>query len=342
MSDEALARLLQSAAARVPESAPPVVDLLRAGRRVRRRRARTALAGVCAAVLVAAGATVVGVHDGRHEAALPAVLPAPPAGTKWVGIGHTVVAVPKGWPVWPGVYCDDGPNTPYVTIVDHDAAVACPAQQPPRGAVESVDMSAGPGGGLEVGVGGEGTRVTVASLTASETRLPDGWLAIPAADPRGGVGAPDAAGETAAVRAAGFRVVTDRVPAWGTRSRITTDPEIGAPARVGSTVTIHVPSPELATSGLRGRLLWVGGPAPLLRPHGGTVHVTGHGFDEYVGTDRDGNWHLALPPGRYLVRATSPGYLSGPGAPDACRADSPVTTVRRDATTTADVYCQLR
>jgi hypothetical protein len=76
----------------IPTGPAPVEDLVSRGRS--RRRRRLSLAGGVAALVLAAGAFVVQPHSDDHVAT--GLVSAPP-GTRYVGIGQVVVAVPMGW-----------------------------------------------------------------------------------------------------------------------------------------------------------------------------------------------------------------------------------------------------
>lgn len=153
MTDEKLIQLLEEAAGRVPDTPPPVGDLLRQGRVTVRRRRAAALAGGVAAVLVVAGGVALGSHGhtvtpvatsgpsttpsngtadrtqsvGKPQrsssagSGVPAQgestggMPAAPAGMRWVGLRRAMVAVPTSWPTRLDVACDDGQSS-YVSL----------------------------------------------------------------------------------------------------------------------------------------------------------------------------------------------------------------------------------
>lgn len=139
---------------------------------------------------------------------------------KWVGVGRTVVAVPQGWPVVPGVYCQ-GPAGPYVTITQWQVAVGCPPMQSPDGGTpqeqSSVDVEGNAADGFTAQLAGsEGSSgLTQGSLDASRTALPSGWVAVPSGEPYGGAGTPTLTSEIAALESAGFHVVREHAAPLG-------------------------------------------------------------------------------------------------------------------------------
>lgn len=339
MSDD-IATLLERTASRVPDSPPPVADLVVRGRKAVRRRRAAALGGAVAAVLVVAGGGVATKAATDRERPTPTAVqpvPAPPAGTRWVGIGRTVFAVPKSYSMWPGLYCQAPDGRDHVTILQPHVAVACQPFDPKIRTGRTVALTDDRG------------KVTAddAAVARTWTALPDGWLAVPAAAPVGGVGEPSADEEARALVKAGFRVVRVRGAAGWKRPSVTTVPAIGEPARVGSTVRLYDPEARGATT-LRGRLLWVGGPAPgTAVPHPGTVRIVGDDGEEVlVATSEDGTWSYTAKGGTYTVTAKSPGYPSPDGDPYPCSAGAPVTaepvTAAQGRTASVDVVCQVR
>ncbi|GAB2989826.1 carboxypeptidase-like regulatory domain-containing protein [Nocardioides montaniterrae] len=347
MTDETLDDLLHRAVADVPDASPPVAALLQRGRQVRRRRRRTAVLGAAVACLVVVGGiavarTVTGPGEPTVTAPVTDLAPAP-AGTKWVGVGRQVIAVPRDWPVVPGIYCTE-PTHSFVTITEWRVAVACePIRTPPR-PVDSIDIEAAPSGLLEVHDSRSDGVLPRGGHAEVRRTLPRGWLAVPFGEVAGGVGLPSVSSEIEALTAAGFRVERRTAPSLGRWLPVTTTPEIGTPARAGSTVIVNDHGAIASTATLTGRLLWVGGPAPgTARPHAGVVHVVNDddSVGQTVAAGADGRWRIDLPPGTYRVMATSPGYLSAHGEPDACTATGPVTAAAHRARS-VDVYCQLR
>jgi hypothetical protein len=89
----------------VPVGAPPLADLVRGGRAMRRRARLRAVGGVAALTLAVvtgstvAANTVFGGTAPRPDGEVPAAVDAPtaPAGKRLVGAGRVVVAVPADW-----------------------------------------------------------------------------------------------------------------------------------------------------------------------------------------------------------------------------------------------------
>jgi hypothetical protein len=119
----------------IPTGPAPVEDLVARGRS-RRRRRRTGLAGgaVALAVVAAIAFAVVPRSDDRDERLLT-----PPPGTRYVGIGQVVVAVPEAWPVESGP-CDPPRRTSVFFYYPADFICAAPS----RPNVSSVQISAVP------------------------------------------------------------------------------------------------------------------------------------------------------------------------------------------------------
>jgi hypothetical protein len=350
VSQDKIADLLERAAARVPDSHPPLEELLRDGHRgIRRRTSWRIAASTAAVVIMAVAVAFLGGAVSRPSPAPPGPLPAPPAGTKWSGVDDQVVAVPESWSMWPDLYCSSHDGHDHVTIVEAGLVSTCtpPTPHMPPSTIASLSTV---GGDLEVTIDWDPlhtpARETAANvlrqrIQATRTALPSGWLAIPPPATSGRRGDNTADDEVRALEAAGFNVARGSEPAWGDGPRVVTEPEIGAPARVGSTVTVIERLPAPASASLGGRLVWVGGPAGGTTPHAGTIHVVGNGIDAYIPAGPDGHWSFQGPGGRYTVEGTSPGYLSRAGATDACRARHPVT-VRLMKSVRVDVLCQLK
>jgi hypothetical protein len=350
VSQDKIADLLERAAARVPDTNPPMEELLRDGHRgVRRRTSWRIAASTAVVAFVAVGAALLGGADSRPTPAPPGPLPAPPAGTKWSGVDDQVVAVPESWSMWPDLYCSSHDGHDHVTIVEAGLVSTCtpPTPHMPPSTIASLSTV---GGRLTVTIDWDPphtpARETAANalrqrIQGTRTTLPSGWLAVPPPASSGGRGDNVADAEVRALEAAGFQVARGNEPAWDDGPQVVTEPEIGAPARVGSTVRVieRLPAPGSATLG--GRLLWVGGPVARATLHAGTVHVVGQGIDEYIPVGPDGHWSFDGPGGRFKVTGTSPGYLSRAGATDACRARHPVT-LRLMQSVRLDVLCQLK
>jgi hypothetical protein len=113
----------------IPTGPAPVEDLIAHGRVVRRRRRVVAAGVLAAAVVVIAGVLVHGDRGGPSIAA-------PSVGTRYVGIGHVVVAVPVTW-VDAGASC----NTPVRNMVFFPYPVDCVSSF--HGEVSSVAITRG-------------------------------------------------------------------------------------------------------------------------------------------------------------------------------------------------------
>jgi hypothetical protein len=358
MSEEKITELLEAAVADVPDSLPPVTGVLRAVR-ARRRRQLSWGGGVAAMALLAGGITaaVDTVHTGGStssdssatsagggevpgpQAAVPgAQFAAPPKGKIWFGVGRTVYAVPA-WQTWVGLYCppsEDGHD--YLTILQSNVAVSCPAAPSPSG--EEISLGQNPDGSAgDLAVDAAG--LTRAEVVQTRRTLPAGWLAVPSAIADGTGGEPSVDDEVAALQHAGFRtrVVDDGYPWQG--PKVTTMPQIGTPAREGSLVTVHRAVAPPASATIAGHLLQAGGiVSGGPRAAHGSVHIVGGQIDQYVATQRDGSWEASVPAGTYTVTGTVPGLGSKAGVPDLCSAGHRVTALT-EQTVTADVTCQV-
>lgn len=406
MSEDTLIRMLQEAAGKVPDNPAPVGRIVFEGRqRVRRRRAAI-LGGAVAAVLVVAGgvgvrhlpgggssvtsssssSTTVG-HGQHHVSSLGtqdqtqrlAALPAAPAGTRWVGVGSVMVAVPSTWPMRPGQVCEDS-QASYVTVLARGTAgaVHC-ALIPPaaRGSDRLTLVPAGGNTGQELGGAVTGTsglacerglhRLCTATkrvdgvaisfdsaddlaaqvwqeISDSIRPIPEGYVAVPWAG--GGTSIqPDLAELTRAVRAAGLRVA---VGAGAGGHAVSTDPEPGTVVPRGGLVRIVEDRTPPAEGTIEGRLIWSGGPQGTLpSAHRGTIHIVGTGYggarvDEFVSTDRQGRWSYDVyGGGTFTITGTSAGFGLTGGTQDACvAAGGPVHVGLRPVTVT--VTCSLR
>lgn len=356
MSEQNLSDLLSHSVDHVPDSQPPIPDLLHRGRTAQLRRRLAAAMGTAVASLLVVGALAASLQSSDrvtppadHPGGKQSAPPTPPAEMKWVGVGHTVVAVPQDWPVVPGIYCQ-GPIGHYVTITQWRVSVGCEPMRGPHGGSPqgrpSVDVEGHPSGEFMAQLEGPARSgsLTERSLDASRTTLHSGWLAVPSGEPYGGAGPPTVTSEITALKAAGFHVVRKHDAPLGQWQPVTTDPEIGTPARRGSTVVVYDHGAVASSATLTGQLQWVGGPAPGSPvAHPGTVHVVNadDSVDQTVGAGDDGRWEIHLPPGTYRVLATSPGYGSKAGNFDACSASRAIT-VGAGETVTVDVICQLR
>ncbi|GAB3852376.1 hypothetical protein GCM10028801_03420 [Nocardioides maradonensis] len=332
MSDEILSELLERSVADVSPADPPLAELLARGRAVRRSRRRTTVVGaVLACLLVIGGVGVLRWVERPEAPSVSTSLPTPPSGTKWVGVGRQVVAVPASWPVFPNRVCG-GPGTPFVTVLDtellrHAFTCALPLQPVPR----HVTISSGQARSLN------------ASGATVHATLPPDWRAIPVGRPDPTTGDMTTDRVVSALEAAGFQAEVRAATTGSMWAPVTTDPAMGTPARIGSTVVVYDHGKLPSTARLTGTLSWVGGPAPgSPQPHFGWLHVLNddRSFEQLARTESDGSWSLDVPPGTYTVLGTSPGYLSRAGKRDACSSEGKIT-VAAHQTVPANVYCQL-
>jgi len=330
MNEQHLIDLLERTADQVPDSRAPVPDVVERGRARRRRTREFVAAGALVAVVAALGAGI-GLTHGSTKVPLavrPAPLPAPPAGMKWSGIGTTVFAVPASFGMWPGLYCGGTDGHDWLTVLESNVVASCAATTgtPALPPSDVIEFRADAEGGVQARAS---LKHAVAgfddqTLQASRTTLPAGWAAVPAGT-LAAAGKPSADSEVAALQAAGFRTTVKQVGYW-TGPTVTTSPEIGAPAPIGSVVTVYEALPLPAVAQLAGRLVEVGGPAPGA-PRGvhGWVHVHSDSFDEYVYTDKHGNWSVSVPGGSpYAITGAFTRGRDGVGE-EFCRASRRVT-----------------
>jgi hypothetical protein len=240
----------------------PVGEVLQAGRTARRRH-RAVLASVAAVAVLITGVSIAtagtgpgpnrpdDVSDARsHLDAQP--FPAPPTGTKWVGMNGVVVAVPSGWPVTDSP-CGSGAPAEVINGT-RSAAVKCVTTS--RDArVTLAPLGSGPepstagscdrtlpstcydarlfpdqGISIAVEVAGEGASSQVDQILDSAMVLPDGWTTVPFA------WSLTASQRAAALEAVGFEV--DRLDDRTGEGPVETSPELGSPVREGSTITL--------------------------------------------------------------------------------------------------------
>jgi hypothetical protein len=257
----------------IPVGPAPTDVVVSRGRVVRRRR-RLAVIGVAASVVAVAVAATLVVRTNGDGHPVPTVTP--PAGTRYVGIGHVVVAVPEGWA--------DGAascNSPYRDTVYFPWPQDCVGRfrSVSSVAISTVRMNSGvvgkpvadgrvgghrvvaqpplcmPGTGPEACIQtfgvpdlhvwfsvrvprGVGAFEQVRAIRRSLTLLPDAQTAVPFVNPR----SPLAAWQRA-LRDAGFVVRAHESTCRGNAScadRVTTTPAAGNVVPTGSTVTIEV------------------------------------------------------------------------------------------------------
>jgi PASTA domain len=103
VNDDQIVQTLERRAAEVHVGPPPLAEMHASAHR--RRRSLVAVVGSAAAVVaLVVGVGWLGSVQSNEVDPKPANPPAadeleqPPAGFRWVGIGHAVVAVPEGWP----------------------------------------------------------------------------------------------------------------------------------------------------------------------------------------------------------------------------------------------------
>jgi hypothetical protein len=108
-------------------------------------------------------------------------------------------------------------------------------------------------------------------------------------------------------------------------------------AKPSAPTSALVTAPVVGT--VEGRLLEVGGPSGTEdTPVAGRLSITGSdGAVVHADIGDDARYAIQLPPGQYVVTATSPGYLGGTGE---CQTDPATTVIVADKTVTADVLCQ--
>jgi len=275
LTDDQATRLLERLAGTVPETPAPLERLVGSGRRrrARRRRLTTLGAGACVAVLAVTTVGAVRVAQDDREPPLPATeqvdAPVAPPGTRYVGRGRVVVAVPASWaiftkavcaqpskdfvrfePIHTGYRCPfvEGPRQLHLTGVTIGSAelgpkasygVRCLNSRPPQcGAnlhVPAEDVTFG----LE-GYANESPEVLEA-IAASVTTLPDGWTTVPYVETQNR-GFPTFTDVKRALRSAGLqvevanpeRLETANGPAWVE----TTVPATGEVVAEGGTVSV--------------------------------------------------------------------------------------------------------
>lgn len=263
-----------------PVGQPPLPELLRAGHAAkRRRRSAAALAGgVAAIVLVVAGVWALAGSGPDHADDL-AVTPA--AGTKYVGIGRVVVAVPDAWTL-SNAWCT-GASTDvftYPQLVDG----VCPASETPHASTMTITTSPAPGGERLRAAGRVGGHAVVDSGRSCLDSLPPHCgetFGIPSLDayftvvsgmvdaekvigairgsltvlPRGQVALPSVVGETQQqatdeLKGLGLRVVVAAplcTPGGDCDHLLNSDPNGGTIVATGSAVTLRLGAASSST-----------------------------------------------------------------------------------------------
>lgn len=263
----------------LPLGPAPVRDLLSAGHAVKRRR-RVVVSSVLAAALVVAGVSVAGASNGpsqtrsvdaadRSDAPDPQPFPDPPAGSRWVGLGRVVLAVPDDWAVTDSrcdtasevgilvvskelganasVDCGTPSSAPATVIVaplsPGDSVAPLPESTEPLWCDQSLPEQCSADGAfpdedvfVQANFVGPSSGAALALLDTA-TVLPDGWTTVP-------FGGEDNYGERSdLLEAAGFRVGSSLQD--GDKSHpVRSDPAAGSPVREGTTITLHQVSPE--------------------------------------------------------------------------------------------------
>lgn len=137
MNDDNLTEILERSVADVRVGPPPLATLHRTARRRRRRTSYAAGLGAAAAVAVVAGGVAlwpagdVVTRDLTPSTSGPAsprpIVEAPPAGSRWVGVGQAVIAVPDSWGT-NQIRC--GTPTRDTVVVDVEVIETCAAAYP--------------------------------------------------------------------------------------------------------------------------------------------------------------------------------------------------------------------
>jgi hypothetical protein len=281
LTDDQAMLLLERLADRVHERPAPVESLLLTSRRrVRRRHRNTFLACAVAATVVVGGIGVIRWNDGPESPpapladadrdADPGEKPVPAPGTRYVGRGNVVVAVPQSWETFTQSVCArprvdfvafeqvyTGYRCPFiegarelqltgVTIGSTGYApgkeslgVSCRTSRPPQcGASIHV-----PDGGVSFRLEGYANESPdlLEAVFESVTILPPGWTTVPYVETENR-GLPTKRDVRAALEAAGFQVDVEPASAVGTYvgAVVGTVPAAGEVVAEGGTVTLRV------------------------------------------------------------------------------------------------------
>jgi len=120
----------------VPVGTPPIDDLVRGGKTIRRRARLRAAGGAAALTLVVvagstvAANTVVDSADPRPDGEVPAAVdpPTAPAGQRLVGMGRVAIAVPAGWNAYGLEGCEPAAkDTIWFEVESSGADLDCPS-----------------------------------------------------------------------------------------------------------------------------------------------------------------------------------------------------------------------
>jgi hypothetical protein len=281
MNNESARELLRAAVVEVELSPAPVDDLVRRGASSRRRTRRWQLAAVAAAVIGVVGASLAvaggpGDEAGPAPANSDAVVEAPD-GARYVGMGRLVVAVPQDWG-YHDLRCGVVPDGTIAFSADPERG-CLHSFLSSRNAlhVASADSEGGarwldvPGTPVEID-GITLTRTAVAARTDDSSTysgalvatsegvviwaqsddpevvtgildsvrvLPQDMVAVPF-DQDGPVSSPRQLIEAAGLN---VEVVEEYRPGWSPGWLISSDPPLGSPVAIGSTVTLTVSGP---------------------------------------------------------------------------------------------------
>jgi hypothetical protein len=275
LTDDQATQLLERLAGTVPESPAPLERLVASGRRRRTRRRRLSTLGIGSLAAVLAVTTVGTVHLARDDREPPLPVaehvapPVPPPGTRYVGRGRMVVAVPTSWTTFTKAVCVQpradfvrfepihtdyrcpfvvGPRQLHLTGVTIGSAelgpkasygVRCLTSRPPRCRANLQVPDEDVTFALE-GYANESPDVLKA-VAASVTTLPDGWTTVPYVETKNR-GFPTFTDVERALRAAGLRVEVANPELLGTANGKpwveTTVPATGEVVAEGGTVSV--------------------------------------------------------------------------------------------------------
>lgn len=253
MSDHDFADLARRACDRVSVSPAPVAAIRQSAERRRGRPAWVVGAAAASVLAVAGGIAVVGSGD-RPGAAPPsapsstptpsdAVLPTPPTGTRWWGVGDVMIAIPADWDQ-SEIGCASAPTGSVVEDFARWHSTCAALSLDPLPIVRTTPLGQAviqPTGVVTVPVPSVGRQIvvqapdvaTARAIAASATAVPAGlsvWsrdaLPLGGAMPRGGFSP---------------RVTVDRVPSdYAVGTLLRSDPPLGTPLAPQAPVTVTV------------------------------------------------------------------------------------------------------